>query len=449
MRVLLQIRPSPEITSAVIDSPSKQTVTDVAGDLPGVELDTSYSPIAMPMPLPRPEDGDPLSLRQPLTFSMEPDMASVLVRGELADDELGSRLPMLTARYPQIVGVFADPAIESLPNCPDHPVGKWEDVAQQLRVTDLHDRGLDGGSVPVAVVDTGINAAHLAGSHEGVQVDVDRSWSPPSVGHVPGRFPVDHGTMCAFNVLIAAPSAQLLDLSVLRSRAPGQTVMEGLLSDAVGAFAHLRRILDSLPEAERALVVSNSWGPYRPQQDFPPGHPGNYSDSLAHPFNQAVMELESAGADILFAAGNCGRECPDRNCGWSGRPIVGANSHPQALSVGGVDVRGDRVGYSSQGPGRLDRRKPDVCAYTHFLGSQAYGEGAADTGTSTACPVVAGVVAALRTAWPAGQLSPEVMRQVLQSTALDRNGSGFTDDYGYGTINVPGVLAALDRLPSN
>lgn len=301
MRVLLQILPSPDVTSAVIDAPSKQVATDVAGDIPGVELDTSYSPFAMPMPLPRSDDGDPLSLRQPLTFSMEPDVATVLVRGEIADDELGSRLPMLTARYPHVVGIFADPAIGPLPNCPDHPVGKWEDVAQQLHVADLHEQGLDGSSVPVAVLDTGINIAHLAGAREGVQVDLDLSWSPPSVGHVPGRFPVGHGTMCAFNVLIAAPSAQLLDLPVLRSRAPGRTVMEGLLSDAVAAFAHLRRILDLVPEVDRALVVSNSWGPYGPQQDFVPGHPGNYSDSLAHPFNQAVMELESAGADILFA----------------------------------------------------------------------------------------------------------------------------------------------------
>ncbi|MFD2353051.1 hypothetical protein ACFSTC_32830 [Nonomuraea ferruginea] len=79
-----------------------------------------------------------------------------------------------------------------------------------------------------------------------------------------------------------------------------------------------------------------------------------------------VASLDQAGADILFAAGNCGRDCPDGRCAFPERPITGANSHPRVLSIGGVNVRGERVGYSSQGPGRLAERKPDVCAYTHF-----------------------------------------------------------------------------------
>ncbi|AVZ72776.1 peptidase S8 [Streptomyces lunaelactis] len=450
MRVLIQVHPTPDITAAVIDSPGKQTAADVAGDLAGIDLDSSYLPVAMPKPVPKSGDGDPLSMRQPLDFSWEPVDASVLVRGEISDEESGPRLAALTGQQPNIVGVFADAVIESLPTCPDHPVGTWNDVASVLHVTKLHEQGLDGSSVAVAVVDSGINLVHLGSSGvTAATVDQDRSWSPSSVPHLPGRFPVDHGTMCAFNVLIAAPSAHLLDVPVLLSRRREQTVMEGYLSDAIAAYAHLRSTLELMPENNRSLVVSNSWGPYTPSWDFPPGHPGNYSDSLAHPFNQAVAELANAGADVLFAAGNCGRECPDRQCGYSVRPIVGANSHPQALSIGGVDVaKGGRLGYSSQGPGRLARRKPDLCGYTHFLGSQAYGVGKADTGTSTACPVVAGVVAAVRSAWSAKDLSPEEMRALLQRTAHDPSRRGFSDDYGYGTINVPGLLEALQQLQS-
>jgi hypothetical protein len=42
------------------------------------------------------------------------------------------------------------------------------------------------------------------------------------------------------------------------------------------------------------------------------------------------------------------------------RSIAGANSHPDVISIAGVSVRRERVGYSSQGPGRLAKQKPDA-----------------------------------------------------------------------------------------
>ncbi|WP_079062025.1 S8 family peptidase [Streptomyces griseoruber] len=445
MRILIQIRQTPDVTAAVIDEPYKQSVPAVVGDLPGVLMDESYSPVAMPRPLRKDAGGDPLSLRGPLTFSWEPEEASVLVRGEVADDELGPRLAVLAANRPDIVGVFADPVISTMPCCDGDPIGTWEDVADLLHVSELQKQGLEGTSVPVAVVDTGIKAAHLGSSGAVLPVDRNRSWSPAGVGQRPGEHEVGHGTMCAFDIGIVAPKAELLDIPVLLSNREGRTLMEGLTSDAIAAYSHLRRVFDMMPHSSRALVVNNSWGCYSPQWDFAPGQPGNYSDSLAHPFNVAVAALESAGADILFAAGNCGRDCPSPKCAYDRQPIGGANSHPQVLSIAGADVKGQRVGYSSQGPGRLDRRKPDVCSYTHFLGSQALGAGKPDNGTSAACPVAAGVVAALRTAWPSSQVSPEQMRQMIQRAASDPTGSGFSDDYGYGVINVRGILDSLQR----
>jgi subtilisin family serine protease len=109
----------------------------------------------------------------------------------------------------------------------------------------------------------------------------------------------------------------------------------------------------------------------------------------------------------------------------------------------GRQLRGERVGYSSQGPGRLSERKPDLCAYTHFAGSEAVG--AADTGTSAACPVAAGVVAAVRTHRSAAELSPAQLRTLLHRTADDRSTVGFDHDYGYGVIDPPAILAALGR----
>jgi subtilisin family serine protease len=251
--------------------------------------------------------------------------------------------------------------------------------------------------------------------------------------------------MCAFDALIAAPKATLLDIPVTLSTKGGGSPVAGLLSDAVAAYAHLHTVLTAMPAQSRALVINNSWGLFTPEWDFPPGHPGNYSDNPVHPFNVIVASLEHAGADILFAAGNCGRECADRRCAMPDRPIAGANSHAGVLSVAGVDVHRERVGYSSQGPGRLADHKPDISAYTHFSGSEHTGAGSADTGTSAACPVAAGVIAAIRTRWPATKLSPAELRTLVHRTAEDRSTVGYDHDYGYGIIDPQAIVAALSK----
>ncbi|MGJ6966268.1 S8 family serine peptidase [Streptosporangium sp. G11] len=446
MRVLLQLRPSPDVVAAVADPTVSTTAADVADALPGVVVDSSFEPVVVPRPVPA-TGGDPLSLNQPLTFSVAGDEASVLVRGEISDDEISTRITLLPALRPDVVGVFADPVIERGLTCGGTPpMGDWRDVERLLHVAELAREGLDGSGVALAVLDTGINAAHVSRRLDrGVALDARRSWKPSGVRGRAGEFPVDHGTMCAFDALIAAPRASLIDVPVLLSRRPGGTALDGLLSDAVAALAHLRTVLEAQPAASRSLVISNSWGSFSPDWDFPAGHPGNYSDNPAHPFNLIVSSLERAGADVLFAAGNCGRDCPDGRCAYADRPITGANSHPRVLSIGGVDVRGERVGYSSQGPGRLTARKPDLCAYTHFSGSRAFGDEEADSGTSAACPVAAGLVAAVRTQWPSSRLSPAQLRTLLRRTADDHGGVGFDHDYGYGVVDTAGMLTSLRR----
>jgi subtilisin family serine protease len=449
MRVIVQMRPEPDVVQAVVDPQvTTPSAADIAGRIPGLALDAGFAPVAVPQPKPEFPDSDPLSLDQPLTFSLAPEDASVLVRGEIEDYDSAGRLAVLSTVRPDIVGVSADPTVETMPTCGrDAAVGDWHDV--ERAVTDaLKSEGLDGQGVPLAIVDTGVNVAHLGrilGSP--VTVDAARSWKPAGVGGAFGQFPVHHGTMCAFDSLIVARKVDLLDVPVLLSQRQGATVMEGLLSDALAAYAHLRSLLEQMPRDRRRMVVSNSWGSFKPSWDFPPGHPGNYSDNRAHPFNLVLAALEKSGADILFAAGNCGVDCPDGRCGFPNRPINGANSHPKALSVAGVDTRDARVGYSSQGPGRLTPRKPDIATYTHFSGSQAFGATSPDSGTSAACPVAAGVVAALRSKLSAKAFPPSRMRTLIRRTARDSGQSGFDYDYGYGIIDTSSIVQAVRKLP--
>ncbi|MFH1865073.1 MAG: S8 family serine peptidase [Candidatus Eisenbacteria bacterium] len=88
------------------------------------------------------------------------------------------------------------------------------------------------------------------------------------------------------------------------------------------------------------------------------------------------------------------------------------------LSIGAVDIDGDRVGFSSVGPTYDGRIKPDVMA----LGASAYVATTSDTasygyasGTSFSCPLTAGAVGLLVQARP--EWSPMEIIEALRSTA--------------------------------
>ncbi len=356
-----------------------------------------------------------------------------VIRGEIDDGDLPN-INALDIGQP-VVGVYSDPPISAFITCGGSPpLGTDADVERLLCVPKLSAKGLNGSGVYVAVVDTGINMQYLNSRGKHPAFDAIHSWVPRA-GLIPGSLPVGHGTMCAFDVCIAAPKCTLLDIAVLQSTAPGGSVMDGLLSDAVRAYAHLRAFWRSLAN-RKALVVTNSWGMFHPNWDFPVGHPGNYSNNANHPFNRIVGTLEREGADILFAAGNCGNECPDGRCSGVVNAIYGANSHRAVMSVAGVDTARNRVGYSTKGPGRLAPNKPDISGYTHFKGSGVY---PADSGTSAATPVVAGVVAAVRTRKAYRPLIPttwpRAIRTLLFRTAIDKGAPGYDLEYGWGVVD--------------
>jgi subtilase family protein len=342
--------------------------------------------------------------------------------------------------------IFSDPKIAPFITCGgSSPVGTNANVAQQLRVTTLAQNGLDGDGVAVAIMDTGINLAHLANKLGSMpRFDAGNSWTVPGDTTLPGQHPVDHGTMCAYDALIAAPKATLLDFPILSNNAPGGSIMAGTLSVALLAFAQLLAswgvgFAPGGPRKYKALVLNNSWGIFHPSWDLPPGHPGRYCDNPNHPFNLVVGTLARTNADIIFAAGNCGAQCADMRC--NGRvtgPIMGASAIPEVLTLAGCDCNDQRVGYSSQGPSiaGMFQDKPDITAYTHFRGSEAFGSGSPDSGTSTACPVAAGCVAALRTKVAPSTTPPVSLFQQLMTTARKVPGqTGWNRDYGHGIID--------------
>ena len=350
--------------------------------------------------------------------------------------------------------MFANPEIMPFITCGgDQAVGDHTDVESLLNITSLHNRGLDGEEVAVAIMDTGVNIPHLQAKLGTVpRFDAVNSWMPAGVIGTPGQMPVDHGTMCAYDALIAAPKATLLDFPILSGRASGGSAMGAHLSIALQGFAKLLAFwavafAPGGANRYKALVVNNSWGMYHPSWDFPIGHPGRYADNPNHPFNVIVSTLARSNADILFAAGNCGADCPDNRCqNVVTDTISGANALPEVLCVSGCNIHDQRVGYSSQGPAiaGMDHSKPDLTAYTHFKGSEAFGTGTPDSGTSAACPVAAGCVAALRTKADTISFPPAALFSQLEFSCKQLQGApGWNKDTGHGIINPDAAAQSI------
>jgi subtilisin family serine protease len=329
-------------------------------------------------------------------------------------------------------------------------------------------RGADGRNVNVVIIDQGINRNVLGQRVPGA--NFVGGWSTPEFdkGGPPGPFNlippggwrddglgpmVTHGTKMASLVLAVAPQARILDLALLPSHILNLRnvgLVRGFLSWAAAAYLMLVTLIPwikkNIPGFGGPWVLNNSWAVYDLSTDFPPGDPRNYGSNPNHQLNFAVAELPRLGiADVVFAAGNCGQFCPDARCGarqiGPGRTIYGVAAISDVLTV--AAVRGDEtwLGYSSQGPAdpNFGSFKPDLCAPSQFASVEPGPPRIADwdrsfTGTSSACALTAGAVAARRSLVPA-QAPPALRahavataRQVVKQVGPDeRRGAGMID----------------------
>jgi subtilisin family serine protease len=264
---------------------------------------------------------------------------------------------------------------------------------------------------------------------------------------VPPGTPSDsgHGAMVARTVGLAAPQATYFDCRILP---PVIDDIEAFLEDAQDAYHQM--IIDIWRwrwrgEMTGPWIFVNAWGIY---SRLPEDPPGDYTSRWDHPFNLLMSLLCQLGFDTVFAAGNCGQFCPKQRCGpddrGPGNSILGANSHPRVLTTGAVRTDGLWLGYSSQGPGRLDPYKPDLCAPAQFRDD---GDASLlNTGTSAACGVAAGVAAALRGRWGPEAISPTELRNLLCRMARSDGGPHWDPRLGNGILDAAAAWRAAQAL---
>jgi hypothetical protein len=379
--------------------------------------------------------------------------------------EAGDQIP---AHFDDKYPIYSNPLIGGLlspclPTCGSSKyVGTTQTVRTQLDVPTLQANGLDGSGVGLAIVDSGIYVRRIqrllgeVAPPTAVNVDGPNSWRPPGLVTRPFDHRLGHGTMCAYDALIAAPKATLLDFPMLLARPVADHHSTSTADAALLAYARLA-VLWWITRPFSALVASNSWGLFHPcLEDFPPAHPYRFIDNPNHALRKYLIRpLAATGMDIIFCGNNCGNgrncagDCASGTClSKTDRMIMGANTYEEVLTVGGCDTNDQMVGYSSRGPSiaGMYQHKPDLVAYTHFLGSKTVGMSVPDTGVSAACPVAAGCVAALRTQFKPATVPPATMFQKLKDTAYKPGGGGgaWSPDFGHGIIRP---MDAYNQLP--
>ncbi|HEX7152090.1 MAG TPA: S8 family serine peptidase [Thermoanaerobaculia bacterium] len=242
-------------------------------------------------------------------------------------------------------------------------------------------QGKRGEGVVVAIIDTGIDAAHarfaggkVLGGYDFVGKDTDPSDEQ------------GHGTHVAGTVLDVAPEAKLVAYRVLDAEGKGWG------SDIIAA---IERAVDPNEDgdfSDRAHVINLSLGGF-----------GNANDSLSRAVNAAVDH----GTVVVAAAGNDGR----------GLSIGSPAAAERAITVGAADRDDALAVFSSRGPAYLTfGLKPEIVAPGVEIRSAKRGGGTVVySGTSMAAPHVAGAAALLLSDRP--ELTSWEIKSLLVTTA--------------------------------
>ena len=200
-----------------------------------------------------------------------------------------------------------------------------------------------------------------------------------------------------------------------------------------------------------ADIISNSWGP------------SNSSADMNQPLKDLVANITTAGRNglgtvILFAAGNSSLSVPDN-------VYVG---NPNVFTIGATNAAGVKASYSNFGPaidfvasscdidgggdGWQSGTTIDGIWTTDNTGAGGYNAGgnenAGDSagnytngfgGTSSACPLVAGITGLVMSANP--NLTKNQIYDIFKETSDKVGGeqydaNGFNQNYGYGRVNA-------------
>ena len=199
--------------------------------------------------------------------------------------------------------------------------------------------------------------------------------------------------------------------------------IKGLSDSGSGTYGGLIRALEYCLETKhdgtkRVDIVSMSLGGKSPSPQM----------------EQVINKLTEAGIPVICAAGNDG-------AGGVNYPAAYKNT----IAVAAYDVAGNIAGFSSKGP-EVDFAKPGVNIYSTYL-NNSY---ARMSGTSMACPFMAGVVALLmsRLKSRGKEMSVMGLKDLLIRKSDDKGVAGRDENWGYGVVDVESLILGDKPKPT-
>lgn len=309
---------------------------------------------------------------------------------------------------------------------------------------------LGAREVAIGIIDDGFDLSHpdLAGKavhpwdfYRGTD---DVSPRPNADVHRLGDW---HGTACAGVALGSAQKGQIVGAAPMSDLIPVRSSPDIIPDEIVRCFDYMTE--------KGAWVVSCSWGPAA--QNYP------LSTRMADAISRCAQDGRAGkGAVVVFAAGNSHR---DINAPGT---INGFAIHPKVLAVSASTSRDEFADTSNFGASIA------VCAPSFGIGGwrvttsdvdgtyvdsqgntlpMGYGDGAYLTtfdGTSSACPLVAGVCALTLSANP--DLTAAAVRDIIKTTARriglpqEYDAAGHSTRFGFGCIDAEASVNEAARL---
>jgi len=307
--------------------------------------------------------------------------------------------------------------------------------------------GVEGDGIVVSGMDTGLgwDVPALKQKYRGFNAQtgqVDHSYSWHDAVHSGGgrcgantRAPCDdngHGTHTVGTVLGGegtnsigvAPRAKFIGCRNMNVGLGSPATYIECMEWALAPYPPTKTWAEGGPE-HAPHITTNSWGC--------PSSEGCNPDSLT----EAVEATRAAGIVMVAAAGNSGSGC---------RTVSDTPSfEPEVFTVGAISSgTGALAGFSSRGPTNDGRVKPEIAAPGVSVRScMPNGGYSSMSGTSMACPHVAGAVALLWSGFPALQTNIQGTLDLLMSAANPVSSTACTSPdgvpnnlYGFGNLKV-------------
>jgi serine protease AprX len=313
----------------------------------------------------------------------------------------------------------------------------------------LHDRGLTGKGVRIAIIDTGIDASHS--EFDGVPIE----WAD-LVAHRSQPYDDNgHGTHVAGIIAAQGTWGTVFSGFRLKGVAPDATliVIKAMDADGNGDESRVATGITTAVNANASIIVLSLGG--KTQAIF-----GTNTEA-------AVKSAIQRGVFVVAAAGNADKKTGETDC-----TITSPASVAGVIAVGAIDKRSVIADFSCRGTGKEGNgsilpgipspvtndqppdEKPEVVAPgVEVLSSWLGGGYAIASGTSQAAPIVGGILALLL------QSKPQLARQ-SQSTVEDvkeklmasskkigplsaTNPASHDDRYGYGLVQGEALVRAM------